>query len=61
MNILKRIKLFALLTLLIAGLAACDKPGPAEAAGKKIDQTTQKAGEAIDDAADKAKEKWEKK
>ena len=61
MNISQRIKLFAISTLLIVGLAACNKPGPAETAGKKIDQSTQKAGEAIDDAAAKAKEKMEKK
>jgi len=48
--------------LLVVGLAACNKPGPAETAGEKIDQTADKVGEkmgeqsaqagvAMDDAA----------
>jgi len=57
MNTLARFKLVGISVLLAAGLAACDKPGPAETAGKKIDQTMNKAGEKIGDAADKAGEK----
>ncbi len=34
-------------------LAACDKPGPAESAGKSIDQSMEKAGDKIDAASDK--------
>lgn len=34
---------------LVAGLAACEKKGPAETAGEKIDQTTEKAGEKMED------------
>jgi osmotically-inducible protein OsmY len=46
---------FATLSLLLAvGLAACDKPGPAESAGKKMDQTAEDAGRNITQAADKA-------
>ncbi len=33
--------------LLLVGLAACNKPGPAETAGKKIDQTAEKVGEKM--------------
>ena len=33
--------------LLIVGLAACNKPGPAETAGKKIDQTAEKVGDKM--------------
>ena len=57
MNTLKNIKLIGISMLLAAGLAACDKPGPAETAGKKIDQSADKAGRKIGDAADRAGEK----
>ena len=43
--------------LLIFGLGACNKPGPAESAGEKIDQTVDKAEKKIDDAADKVDKK----
>lgn len=43
--------------LLIAGLAACDQPGPAETAGKKIDQTATEAGKAIADTTEKVGDK----
>ena len=39
--------------LLVAGLTACDKPGPAETAGKKIDQTADEAGRKMREATDK--------
>lgn len=42
--------------LLAIGLAACDNPGPAESAGKKIDQTANQAGQKINEAADKVGE-----
>ena len=45
-------KLIGVSMLLVIGLAACDKPGPAETAGKKIDQTADKVGEKIGAAAD---------
>ncbi len=50
-------KLIGISMLLAAGLAACDKPGPAETAGKKIDQTVDKAGQKIGDAANTAGDK----
>lgn len=53
MKVAKNFKLIGVTTLLIAGLAACDKPGPAETAGKKIDQTANKVGEKMGEAADK--------
>jgi osmotically-inducible protein OsmY len=43
--------------LLIAGLVACDQPGPAESAGKKVDQAFDKAGMKIGETVDKAAEK----
>jgi osmotically-inducible protein OsmY len=39
--------------MLVSGLVACDKPGPAETAGKKIDQTTENVSNAVSNAVDK--------
>lgn len=47
-------KLIAIALVLAAGLSACDKPGPAEKAGKQIDQTTSEAGKKIGETVDKA-------
>ncbi|MDP3512902.1 MAG: BON domain-containing protein [Sulfuritalea sp.] len=54
-----RFKLVVISVLLAAGLAACDKPGPAETAGKKIDQTAEAAGKKIDQTAEAAGRKIE--
>jgi osmotically-inducible protein OsmY len=40
--------------MIVSGLAACDKPGPAETAGKKIDQVTENVSTSVSNAADKA-------
>ena len=53
MKLINDLKVTGILLLLIGGLGACDKPGPAETAGKNIDQTIEKAGQGISDAADK--------
>lgn len=42
------------------GLTACDKKGPAEQAGEKVDQATENAGEAVNKAVDKAGDALEK-
>ena len=57
MKILENFKLIGISMLLIVGLTACDKPGPAETAGKKIDQTADEAGKKIGEAADKVSKK----
>lgn len=57
MNIVRSCKLVGISMLLAAGLSACDNPGPAEAAGKKIDQTANEAGRKIVAAADKVGQK----
>ena len=54
MNTLKNIKLIGISMLLAAGLAACDKPGPAETAGKKIDRSADRAGEKMSEQGAKA-------
>lgn len=57
MKVLENFKLIGISMLLVVGLAACDKPGPAETAGKKIDQTADEAGKKISETADKIGEK----
>jgi osmotically-inducible protein OsmY len=52
-------KLVGISLLFAAGLAACDKPGPAETAGKKIDQTAEAAGKKIEQSAEAAGKKIE--
>lgn len=49
------------MTAMLAVLSGCQKQeGPAETAGKKIDQAVEKAGEKIDEVKEKAGEKIEK-
>lgn len=49
------------LAALFAALSGCQKQeGPAETAGKNIDQAVQKSGEKIDEAKEKLGEKIEK-
>jgi hyperosmotically inducible protein len=43
--------------LLAGGLSACNKPGPAESAGQKIDKAVDKTEKKIDDTADKVEKK----
>lgn len=50
-------KMLGISLLLAAGLTACDKPGPAESTGKKMDQTANDAGKKISETADKADKK----
>jgi hyperosmotically inducible periplasmic protein len=57
MKSLQNIKLIGISILLTVGLAACNKPGPAETAGKKLDQAADTAGQKISDTADKVGEK----
>ncbi len=42
--------------LLTVGLAACEKPGPGERAGKAMDHTVDEAGQKITGTAEKARE-----
>ena len=41
------------LTVLLLGLSGCRRAGPAERAGRKIDQTVEQAGQQIDSAAER--------
>ncbi len=60
MNHPKSFKLIGISMLLAVGLIACGKPGPAETAGQKIDETADKAGAKIDEAVDKLGEQGDK-
>ena len=61
MKILDSYKLIGISMLVVfVGLSACDKPGPAERAGKKIDQTTDKIGEKMGEQREKMGEQSEK-
>jgi hypothetical protein len=58
----KGIAAVIILGFAVAGLSACEKEGPMEKAGKKIDQagekvgeTLEKAGKKLQDAASEAK------
>ena len=57
MKVLENFTLIGISMLFVVGLTACDKPGPAETAGKKIDQTVGEASKKIGTAADKVGEK----
>lgn len=59
MKVIENFTLIGISMLFIAGLAACDKSGPAETAGKKIDQTASEASKKISETADKVGKKLE--
>lgn len=61
MNTLENFKLLGISLLLAAGLAACDQPGPAETAGKKLDDAANRAGEKIENTVDTVGEKYHEK
>lgn len=54
MNIDNRFKTVFAAMMIVSGLVACEKPGPAETAGKKLDEATEKASKSMSDTADKA-------
>lgn len=47
------LKVVAVSLLLLAGLSGCDKPGPAESAGKQLDKAAEKMGKSLSDATEK--------
>lgn len=53
MKIQKFFSITIVISALIAALSACQKePGPAEKAGKSVDNATEKAGQQIEKAGD---------
>lgn len=59
MKVIENFTSIAISLLFLAGLTACDKPGPAETAGRKIDQTAGDASKKISETADKVGKKLE--
>lgn len=59
MKVSEKLKLSGIALLFATGLAACDKPGPAETAGKNIDRSLEMAGEKMERAADAVGEKMD--
>jgi len=45
-----------IMVVLMVGLSGCTKEGPLEKAGKKVDQTVEKAGEQIEKAGEKVQD-----
>lgn len=55
MQVFRNFKSIGVVLLLVSGLAGCgEKPGPAESAGKKIDQATAEAIQKMNEATGKA-------
>jgi hypothetical protein len=52
MKLDKMVSLSLVMGTLLVSLSGCQKEGPAEQAGKKVDQTTEKVGEQIEKAGD---------
>jgi hyperosmotically inducible protein len=52
--------LLAASTLGLIAIAGCDRSGPAETAGRQIDQTMEKMGKQVDQATNSAKEQASK-
>ncbi len=57
MDVSKALKSIWISMVFVVGLTGCDKPGPAETAGKKIDQVAADAGKKIDETTNKISEK----
>lgn len=60
MKIAKTLLVASTSIILAVALAACDKPGPAEKAGKSIDNAIEKTGDKMEDASKKLGEQSEK-
>lgn len=60
MNVVRKAMCVGISVIFTAGMAACDKSGPAESAGNAIDETTEKAARSLDAATKKLTEQSEK-
>ena len=54
MKTAERFKFIGISVLVIAGLAACNKPGPAERAGENIDRSVEQIGQKMSSQGEKA-------
>jgi hypothetical protein len=59
MSILKNVGVVVCCGMIVIAFSACKKEGPAERAGRNIDETVEKAGKKIDESAAKAGKKLE--
>jgi hyperosmotically inducible protein len=59
MSILKNIIFCFFICVIIVSFTACTKEGPAERAGKKVDETVDKTGEKIKESTEKVGDKIE--
>lgn len=59
MNIFKKIMPIGVALAFATAVIACNKPGPAETAGKNIDETAENAGQKLDQAKESFGEKTE--
>ena len=55
----KKLSILTFVALMFVGVTACNKQGPAEEAGEKIDNSAERMGDKIEDATDNAGEKME--
>lgn len=60
MSIIARICMLLIASVLTLGIVACKEEGPAEQAGKQIDEAAKDAGEAAEDAAKEAEDAADK-
>ena len=55
-DVIKKLALVLLMTVLAGGLVACDNQGPAEEAGESIDESTESVGESIEELGEDIEE-----
>jgi len=60
MTLIRKVLLLVCGLMLGFSLSSCEKKGPAEKAGEKVDNAIEKAGDKAEKAGDKIKEKTEK-
>ena len=60
MTLIRKVLLLVCGLMLAFSLSSCEKKGPAEKAGEKVDNAIEKAGDKAEKAGDKIKEKTEK-
>ncbi|MHB8882447.1 MAG: hypothetical protein ACYC69_13170 [Thermodesulfovibrionales bacterium] len=60
MSLIRKVLLLVSGLMLVFSLSACEKKGPLEKAGEKVDKAVEKAGEKVEKAGDAIKEKTEK-
>ena len=61
MSKLKKAIFYLFLIMLLTGLSGCEREGPMERAGKKVDKAVEDTGKAIKDSGKAIKEAGKKK